>query len=66
MIYGFNTLNLDRIELRVIDNNIRAKEIYKRLGFAEEGRLRRAAFVNGKPVDVMIMGLLREDFRPSH
>jgi RimJ/RimL family protein N-acetyltransferase len=66
MIYGFETLNLDRIELRVVEGNRRARDIYARLGFVEEGRLRRAAFVNGKPVDVMIMGLLREDFQPSH
>jgi len=44
LVYGFETLNLDRIELRVIDDNARARHIYEKMGFVEEGRLRRAAF----------------------
>ena len=63
MVYGFETLNLDRIELRVLDSSVRARHIYARLGFVDEGRLRRAAFVAGAPADVIVMGLLREEFR---
>lgn len=64
LIYAFNTLNLARIELRVVADNIRAQRIYKKLGFAEEGRLRRAAYVNGSTIDVVLMAMLREEFRP--
>jgi RimJ/RimL family protein N-acetyltransferase len=63
IVYGFETLNLDRIELRVIDGNARARHIYEKMGFVEEGRLRRAAFAEGAPADVIVMGLLREEFR---
>jgi RimJ/RimL family protein N-acetyltransferase len=63
MAYGFDTLNLERIELRVVDSNVRARHIYAKLGFADEGRLRRAAFIAGAPADVIVMGLLREEFR---
>ncbi len=63
MAYGFETLNLGRIELRVLDGNVRGRHIYAKLGFVEEGRLRRAAFVAGAPADVIVMGLLREEFR---
>jgi RimJ/RimL family protein N-acetyltransferase len=62
MTYGFETLNLERIELRVADSNARARHIYARLGFVDEGRLRRAAFIGGAPADVIVMGLLREEF----
>lgn len=65
LVYGFETLNLDRIELRVIDDNDRARRIYRRLGFEEEGRLRSAAFSNGAAKDVIVMGLLRPEFRCS-
>jgi len=61
--YGFDTLNLDRIELRVVDGNAPARHIYAKLGFVDEGRLRRAAFIAGAPADVIVMGLLREEFR---
>jgi RimJ/RimL family protein N-acetyltransferase len=62
IVYGFDTLNLERIELRVIDDNPCARHIYTKLGFVEEGRLRRAAFVNGDVTDAIIMGLLRQEF----
>jgi len=61
--YGFNTLNLNRIELIVYDFNIRAMKSYKKVGFIEEGRKRQAAFKNGKYHDVIIMSLLREEWK---
>lgn len=64
LMYAFDTLNLDRIELRVVDDNHRAQRIYRKLGFSEEGRLRRAAFMNGMTSDVILMAVLREEFRP--
>lgn len=63
LAYGFETLNLDRIELRVVDSNVTARHIYAKLGFVDEGRLRRAAFIGGAPADVIVMGLLREEYR---
>lgn len=61
--YAFNTLNLERIELRVAEPNIRARQLYKKFGFLEEGKLRRAAFLGGAAVDVVVMGLLRGEFK---
>ena len=61
--YGFDTLNLERIELRVIASNERACHVYLKLGFVEEGRLRQAAFAAGAATDVIVMGLLRSEFR---
>lgn len=63
LAYAFDTLNLARIELRVIEDNARARHIYGKLGFVEEGRLRRAAFADGAAADVIVMGLLHEEFR---
>ena len=63
LAYGFETLNLERIELRVVASNVRANHIYRRVGFVEEGNLRRAAFLDGATADVLVMGLLREEFR---
>lgn len=61
--YAFDTLNLDRLELRVSEINARARHIYLKLGFHEEGRLRKAAYIDGAVIDVVIMGILREEFR---
>ena len=60
--YGFNTLNLNRIELSTYDFNIRAFKSYHKIGFIEEGRKRQAMFINGKYHDIIIMAILREEW----
>jgi len=60
--YGFNTLNMNRIELSVYDFNIRAFSTYQKVGFLEEGRKRQARYHNGKYQDEIIMAILREDW----
>jgi RimJ/RimL family protein N-acetyltransferase len=60
--YGFDELNLQRIYLEVLESNPRAQRLYESMGFVVEGKLRRHQFKNGRHVDVVVMGLLREDF----
>lgn len=62
--YGFETLGLRRIYLEVLETNERAKRVYEKLGFRVEGRLRQHQFKDGKPIDVVVMGLLRDEYRP--
>lgn len=59
--FGFREMNLQRIELSVLETNPRGKRAYERVGFKEEGRLRRALYVGGRHVDMLVMGLLAED-----
>jgi RimJ/RimL family protein N-acetyltransferase len=59
--YGFNTLNLNRIQLHVACNNNRAIKVYKQIGFQEEGTLRQAMYYNNKYVDFFLMSILRSD-----
>ena len=56
---GFDTMNLHRIELEVFGANERARKVYARVGFREEGRKREAEYKNGRYDDIVIMGLLR-------
>ena len=65
MRYAFEQLRLHRITLYVHEFNERAIGVYERCGFKHEGRLREAHFMDGKYTDVLIMGLLREDFESS-
>lgn len=60
--YGFNTVNLNRIQLRVYDFNIRAIKSYRNIGFIEEGRLRKAIFNKGEYHDILMMSILREEW----
>jgi RimJ/RimL family protein N-acetyltransferase len=59
--FGFRQMNLQRIGLIVYENNPRAKRAYEKVGFVEEGRQRRAHFVEGRYWDAFEMGLLAED-----
>lgn len=61
--FAFDDLNLQRVGLRVWGSNARAQRVYEKLGFVVEGRLRRAGFVGGRGEDLVLMGLLREDWR---
>jgi diamine N-acetyltransferase len=59
--YGFNTLNLHRVFLRVFENNPRAIRAYEKAGFVLEGRMRQAEFRDGKYMDVLIMSMLKDE-----
>lgn len=63
--YGFIDLNLERIWLRVYASNIRAFNLYKSIGFQQEGKLRAAAYIHGVIEDVFLMGLLRKEWDKS-
>lgn len=63
--FCFEELNLQRVWLRVFDFNQRAIALYAKMGFAHEGRLRSAYFTQGHYVDIVVMGLLREEWKPA-
>ncbi len=58
-------MNLRRIGLAVYESNPRAIRSYRKIGFKEEGRRRGAHFEDGKPIDVLVMGLLAEDWNEA-
>jgi len=59
--YGFNTLNLNRIQLHVSCKNDRAIKVYQQLGFQNEGTLRQAMYHDKQYIDFLLMSILRSD-----
>ncbi len=57
--FCWNHLNLNRVQLIVFKHNDRAIGAYKAVGFRKEGLLRKAAFIGGGWVDVLVMAALR-------
>ncbi|HET6900811.1 MAG TPA: GNAT family protein, partial [Vicinamibacteria bacterium] len=59
--FAFKDLNLHRVSLQVFATNARAIHAYEKAGFVREGVLRQAAHVDGGYVDLVVMGILREE-----
>lgn len=59
---AFQELNLNRVELGVFDFNTRGIKSYKKLGFVEEGRKRKAIYRDGEFHDEIVMSILREEY----
>jgi RimJ/RimL family protein N-acetyltransferase len=60
--FGFDFLNLNRIQLRVVDYNIRGIKTYKKVGFKEVGKFRQTHYWEGKYYDHILMDILREEW----
>ena len=61
--YGFEALNLHRINSGVIAFNERSYRMHKAVGFKEEGRQREYIFKNGKLQDHVMFGILRTEWK---
>lgn len=57
--FAWRYLNLHRLWLQVFKHNARAIRTYAKVGFKREGVLRKAAYIDGDWVDVVMMGKLR-------
>lgn len=60
--YCFHELNLHRVYLHVVDFNQRAIDMYEKLGFTVEGRLRQAYFTENAYHDIVVMSVLENEW----
>jgi RimJ/RimL family protein N-acetyltransferase len=60
--YGFIMQNLRKIWLEVNGTNERAIRCYRSVGFIEEGRQSQQVWSAGQYLDLVLMGLLRDDW----
>jgi RimJ/RimL family protein N-acetyltransferase len=61
--FAFVRCNLRRVHLQAIASNLGAIRAYEKAGFVIEGRQREHAWVRGRYEDIVIMGLLRSDWK---
>jgi RimJ/RimL family protein N-acetyltransferase len=59
--FAFRDLNLNRVSLQVFAHNGAAIRAYEKAGFVREGVLRQAAHIDGRYVDIVCMGALRDE-----
>jgi UDP-4-amino-4,6-dideoxy-N-acetyl-beta-L-altrosamine N-acetyltransferase len=63
---AFTIANLHTLKLKVLENNIRAIKLYKKLGFEKEGILKEFIFRDNKWLDVIIMGMTEDEYRNKY
>ncbi|KAF9028738.1 acyl-CoA N-acyltransferase [Rhodocollybia butyracea] len=61
-VVDFRSLGLHRVSLGVFDGNERAKKMYRKVGFVEEGRKRKVNWADGHWEDNVLMGILEEEW----
>ena len=60
--FGFRELGLSRISSWCIADNEASARVLERLGFRQEGRLRRNQYFKGRWWDTLLYGLLRDEW----
>ena len=61
--YAFNILNMHKVYLYVDVQNTIALNVYKDIGFVEEGILRKHFFVEGQYRDSVFMGIFKNEIQ---
>ena len=61
--HAFNNLNLRRVELLVLEDNIRAQNLYKKVGFQVEGMKREAVYKDGVYKNMYMMSILKSEYK---
>ena len=64
--FAFHEMNLNRVWLHVFEFNERAAACYRKCGFQQEGHLRQHRYSEGRYYDVLVMGILRDEFEARH
>ncbi len=59
--YAFEKLNLRKVWLAVFSNNPAAINIYKKIGFVEEGCLKEHVFSDGQFADKLLMSIFNRE-----
>lgn len=61
--YGFEQMDLEKVELRCADQNAQSCAVATRLGLTLEGTLRRAEVINGQCLDHRVYGILKSEWQ---
>ena len=63
LAFLFDDVGLHRVWLATYDYNERARHVYEKIGFVQEGVMRQSDWVDGRWVDSVIYGILEDEFR---
>ncbi|MFJ7640001.1 GNAT family N-acetyltransferase [Peribacillus sp. NPDC097225] len=64
--FGFNRMNVVRIQARCFVENTGSARVMEKIGMSFEGTLRKGIFAKGKHQDLNMYSILQEEFSPLH
>jgi RimJ/RimL family protein N-acetyltransferase len=64
--HAFDDLGLHRVFAMADEDNVRVIRLFERCGFAREGLLRRHRRRHGRSVDMVMMGILEDEYRAAN
>ena len=62
MLYAFNELRLNKMNICVNEGNISSAKVMRRVGCRVEGVWRQNVYYDGKYTDVVLFGITKENF----
>ncbi|RTR36365.1 N-acetyltransferase [Robertmurraya yapensis] len=60
--HAFVDLNLNRVHLSVLEENMRAIRLYEKVGFSIDGVIREAVYKNGEYKNIVLMSILKRNY----
>ena len=63
--HGLFDLNLHRIYVSIVKENVSSIRMCEKAGFREEGTIREGAYKNGRYHDLVLMGVLKHELQTS-
>ncbi len=60
--YGFQKLNMEKIEAKIFTGNLASKRVFEKVGFQLEGTIRKCEKKHGRFIDEWLLGILKEEF----
>ncbi|MFC7074551.1 GNAT family N-acetyltransferase [Halovenus rubra] len=63
--YTFKSYDTPAVRANAFDHNQQSRGLLETLGFTQEGRLRKDAFIDGEYRDGVVYGLLREEWNKA-
>ena len=64
--YAFDELGLEKVWLCVDDLNLPAKKLYEKIGFKQEGLLRKDIYFKNKMIDRCMYGIVKDEWKNEH
>jgi RimJ/RimL family protein N-acetyltransferase len=63
--YGFDELRFHKCNSECLENNSGSIRFHQKLGFQKEGRRRKMIYLNGGNHDIVLFGLLKNEYKSN-